>query len=60
MFVNSFQNVFTLPWGKSTLTCFSPADGGRLPAFSRALDGDVIVQLQALRKLWGWSELQFF
>lgn len=39
-------------------TCFGPADGGGLAAFSRALDGDLLIQLQALRGLGGRRELQ--
>jgi len=43
---------------RGVLTCFGPADGGGLSAFSRALDGDLVVQLQALRRLGGGGELQ--
>lgn len=39
-------------------TCFGPADGGVVPAFSRALDGDVVIELQALSRLGGRGELQ--
>lgn len=40
------------------LTCFAPADGWGLPAFGRALDGDLLVQLQALSRGRGGCELQ--
>lgn len=45
-------------WAKVKRTCFGPADGGVVPAFSRALDGDVVIELQALSRLGGRGELQ--
>lgn len=39
-------------------TCFGPADGGDLSARSGALDGDLVIQLQALGRLGGRGELQ--
>lgn len=39
-------------------TCFGPVDGGALSACSKALDGDLVIQLQALRSLGCRSELQ--
>lgn len=52
------RSFFILIKAEAKHTCFGPADGGVLPAFSRALDGDLVIQLQALRRLGGRGELQ--